>query len=208
MHSWGGQPLPARSPAESIGGYGRSEMIGDQQINRKSEREIKMRDPYNVPLDEINREDEMPGLGWRGDAQCLGREPREYELDGNEYKGTNRQARARELCEGCSVVRECAGEALEPLAESTVRAGVWIPAAAHGHIRSRVVYALSEIALGEAGPDDFLELLEPVHGRDKDSSPRASSRASAHPSLTPLGMPPVSSPPAPLPASRGVGGRG
>lgn len=166
-----------------------------------------MRDPYTVPLDEINPADEW----WKFRAQCLGRDPREYELETDEHMGTNRQATARELCDGCEVVRECAADALEPIAQATVRAGVWIPSAPVGHVRSRVRYALSEIALGEAGPDDFLELLEPVNGRDKPSAPRAPrapQRASAHPSLTPLGTPPVSPPPGPVAAPGGVGGRG
>lgn len=181
-------------------------MIGDQQINRESEREIEMRDAYSVPLDE------MPGLGWRGDAQCLGRDPREYELDSIAYNKTDRQAIARELCDGCEVMRECATEALEPLARSTVRAGVWIPFTMTRGTTARVREALIDIALGEALPDDLTELLEPAQGASEYRTAAAPRLASAPPSLTPVGRPPrngagVASC-APLPASRGVGGRG
>lgn len=143
-----------------------------------------MRDAYRVPLDE------MPGIGWLADAQCLGRDPREYELDTAEYIGTDRQAIARERCEGCEVMRECAAEALEPLARGTVRAGVWIPATKHRGTVARVRKALTEIALGEALPDDLTELLEPAQGESKRLLSTPPSMASAQASLTPVGDPP------------------
>lgn len=165
-----------------------------------------MRDAYSVPLDE------MPGLGWRGDAQCLGRDPHEYELDSTEHHNTDRQATARELCDGCEVMRECAAEALEPLARATVRAGVWIPFTMTRGTTARVREALIEIALGEALPDDLTELLEPAQGASEYRSAAAPRRASAPPALTPVGRPPrndagVASC-APVGAEGGRGGRG
>lgn len=165
-----------------------------------------MRDAYSVPLDE------MPGLGWRGDAQCLGRDPHEYELDTTEHNGTDRQATARELCDGCEVMRECAAEALEPLARATVRAGVWIPFTMTRGTTARVREALIEIALGEALPDDLTELLAPAQGASEYRTAPAPQLASAPPSLTPVGRPPrndagVASC-APVGAGGGRGGRG
>lgn len=176
------------------------------EIEMRDESEIEMRDPYSVPRDE------MPGLGWRGDAQCLGRDPRDYELDTGEHTGTDRQVIARELCDGCEVMRECAAEALEPLARGTVRAGVWIPFVMTRGTTARVREGLSEIALGEALPDDLTELLMPAQGPSEYRTARAPKRASASPSLTPIGQPPRNdagvAPYAPLPAPPGVGGRG
>lgn len=170
----------------------------------RDESEIEMRDPYSVPTDE------MTGLGWRADAQCLGRDPREYELEGGEYTGTDRQTIARERCDGCPVMRECAAEALEPLARGTVRAGVWIPATMPRGTIARVREALTEIALGEALPDDLAELLEPAQGYSEYRSATAPRRASAPASLTPVGRPPRNDAApascAPVPAPRGVGG--
>lgn len=146
-----------------------------------------MRDESEIEMrDEIER----TGLGWRGAAQCLGRDPREYELDTAEHTGTDRQTIARELCDGCEVMRECAAEALEPLARGTVRAGVWIPFTMTRGTTARVREALIEIALGEALPDDLTELLMPAQGASEYRSAPAPQRASAPPSLTPVGRPP------------------
>lgn len=165
-----------------------------------------MRDAYSVPLDE------MPGIGWRGDARCLGRDPREFELDAAEYTGTDRQAIARELCDGCQVMRECAAEALEPLARATVRAGVWIPFTMPRRTTARVREALTEIALGEALPDDLIELLEPAQGANNYREAPAPRRVSAPASLTPVGEPPrndaQAAPCAPVGAGGGRGGHG
>lgn len=204
MRSWGGQPLPALSCRK----YRRLLLITNNQprAERDEKRVSKMRDPYNIPLDEIAITE------WREQAQCLGRDPREYELESMEHNKTDRQATARNLCDGCSVMQECAAEALEPLAKGTVRGGVWIPSAMPRGISARVHEALIEIALGEALPDDLTELLTPVQGESKRLLSTPPSMASAHASLTPVGDPPRNranhAPPAPVPARRGVPARG
>lgn len=70
---------------------------------------------------------------WRYSAKCRGDDPTRYELDAHRHM--DKQARARDLCRGCSVVKECALEALYPLAVGTVRAGVWITGAAGSNYR-------------------------------------------------------------------------
>lgn len=165
-----------------------------------------MRDAYSVPTDEIAITE------WHDRAQCLGRDPREYELDTATAAGTDRQTIARELCDGCEVLRECAAEALEPLARATVRAGVWIPFTMTRGTTARVREALIEIALGEALPDDLTELLEPAQGASEYRSAAAPHLASAPPALTPVGEPPRNdagaAPCAPWGAGGGRGGRG
>lgn len=63
---------------------------------------------------------------WRYYAKCAGDEPSNYELDQHKLTETERHERARELCRGCLVIKDCASEALHPMAVGTVRAGVWI----------------------------------------------------------------------------------
>ena len=60
---------------------------------------------------------------WRSQAKCLGDDPRNYELES--FRG-DRQYYAAGVCVGCKVIRECALDALDPLAVGTVRGGVWI----------------------------------------------------------------------------------
>lgn len=63
---------------------------------------------------------------WRYYAKCSGDDPHKYELEDRSLTDNDRQERARELCRGCLVIKECAIEALHPPAVGTVRAGVWI----------------------------------------------------------------------------------
>ena len=69
---------------------------------------------------------------WRQQAKCLGMEPRLFETQSAKKlaavygDSTTGADIAKSLCEGCPVIRECAVEALHPLAWGTVRAGVWI----------------------------------------------------------------------------------
>lgn len=66
---------------------------------------------------------------WQQQAKCVGKDPRAWDL--LELRGGDSwDARAREVCRGCPVIKDCAADALEPLCIGTVRAGVWIPAAA------------------------------------------------------------------------------
>ncbi|WP_370876330.1 WhiB family transcriptional regulator [Corynebacterium striatum] len=69
---------------------------------------------------------------WRRQAKCLGMDPHLFDIQptkrvaevyGDSATGADI---ARSLCEGCPVIRECAVEAMRPLAWGTVRAGVWI----------------------------------------------------------------------------------
>ncbi|MFW9221545.1 WhiB family transcriptional regulator [Corynebacterium striatum] len=69
---------------------------------------------------------------WRQRAKCLDMDPCLFDTQptkrlaatyGDSATGADI---ARSLCEGCPVIRECAVEAMRPLAWGTVRAGVWI----------------------------------------------------------------------------------
>lgn len=82
---------------------------------------------------------------WINVAQCVGRNPQDYELD--DYRG-DRDARAVELCAGCPVTRECAAAALDPLAVGTVRAGVWVHDSPRTGTRAITRRRLQAIALG------------------------------------------------------------
>ena len=161
-----------------------------------------MRDPYTIPVSKIK------GTGWRSRAQCIDRDPDEYDLEGGTPRGEPRQPIARDLCEGCPVIRECAGEALEPLALGTVRAGVWITRAGGSGARDRVREALSEIALGEALPHDLEDLLAPLDHPRPSRASSAARIASAPASLTPAGEPPRPAPVAAGGPPRPAGGVG
>lgn len=79
---------------------------------------------------------------WTTRAKCAGRDPLTYELD--TFKG-DKDMLARGLCLGCPVTRECAADALDPLAVGTVRAGTWIPEKS-GTPRRRVRRRLAAVA--------------------------------------------------------------
>lgn len=80
---------------------------------------------------------------WTERALCLGRDPRMYELE--QFRG-DREKYARGACAGCEVVKECAADALVPLAVGTVRGGVWVaPESRH---RRKVRQRLLEAARG------------------------------------------------------------
>lgn len=149
-----------------------------------------MKENEIVSLDGIEEVSEW----WQIRGKCYGMAPMDYELDRYEHKGIDKQARARELCKGCEVVRDCAVEAIDPIAHSTVRAGVWIPEQFHRDGRDRVLRSLCEIARGDSMPDDFIELLATVQGHATLAPTRP-----AHEGPAPAG---------PLPPRRGVGARG
>lgn len=92
---------------------------------------------------------------WRYSAKCAGDDPGKYELD--PYRHMDKQARARDLCRGCLVVKECANEALHPLAIGTVRAGVWITGVAGNNYRRMLPArnALKLIATGTITADQL-----------------------------------------------------
>lgn len=92
---------------------------------------------------------------WRYSAKCAGDDPTRYELD--PYRHIDKQARARDLCRGCLVVKECAIEALHPLAIGTVRAGVWITGVAGNNYRRMLPArnALKLIATGTITADEL-----------------------------------------------------
>ena len=88
---------------------------------------------------------------WMNRALCVGRNPELYETDGyrgNRVMKSERAERARALCYGCPVVQECAADALDPLAVSTIRGGVWIDAVVLGRNRRAVKAQLQAVALG------------------------------------------------------------
>lgn len=94
---------------------------------------------------------------WRYSAKCAGDDPTRYELD--MHRNIDKQARARDLCRGCLVLKECAREALDPLAIGTVRAGVWITGAAGNNYRRLrpARQALKLIATGTITADQIHE---------------------------------------------------
>lgn len=90
---------------------------------------------------------------WLDKAMCYGRNPRLYETDGyrnSRVLKSDRAERARNLCAGCPVIRECAAEAIEPIAVATIRAGVWIDATVLGRDRKAVKAQLQAVALGRS----------------------------------------------------------
>lgn len=92
---------------------------------------------------------------WLDRAICNGRNPRLYETDGyrnSRVLKSERAERARNLCAGCPVIRECAAEAIEPIAVATIRAGVWIDAIVLGRDRRAVKAQLQAVALARPVP--------------------------------------------------------
>lgn len=87
-------------------------------------------------------EHNAPRRKWTARAKCADRDPLMYELD--TFKG-DKDMLARGLCLGCPVTRECAADALWPLAVGTVRAGTWIPEKS-GTPRRRVRRRLAAVA--------------------------------------------------------------
>lgn len=88
---------------------------------------------------------------WLDSAKCLGTNPKLYETDSEEVRRLairTKEDMARKLCEGCPVMEECAAEALEPLALSTVRAGLWIESNPGPGVRKHYRDTLTAIALG------------------------------------------------------------
>lgn len=119
----------------------------------------------NTLTDTITRARELDWLEMIG---CSDRDPELYSLESKLYRDTNRQRRARWLCRGCPVMRECAADALEPLAYSTVRAGVWIPSPSSSSGLTRAGWkiireGLAEIASGATDADALA--LDAVPGR-------------------------------------------
>ena len=82
----------------------------------------------------------MPSLDgwWEEDAKCLGHIKDEdgdhpYDLSLPKHRGTNLALKARMMCSGCPVTRECAAYALSIRATEVVMAGVWIKDPPGGH---------------------------------------------------------------------------
>ncbi|MBA4504225.1 WhiB family transcriptional regulator [Corynebacterium sanguinis] len=78
---------------------------------------------------------------WLLRAKCRSLDPELFDLSnvrdikGSEYH--SRDAIAEQLCYGCPVIRECARDAMDPLAVGTVRAGVWIPVVSESGMHAR-----------------------------------------------------------------------
>lgn len=96
---------------------------------------------------------------WRYYAKCAGDDPHKYELENRKLTDNDKQERARELCRGCLVIKECAIEALHPPAVGTVRAGVWINAYSrkHQHRLEPARTMLKLIATGKINADQIHE---------------------------------------------------
>lgn len=72
---------------------------------------------------------------------CVGQDPKQWDLL-EQRLGDVREERARAVCSGCTVMADCAADAIEPLAVGTVRAGVWIPTAPGNGSRVRAIEKL------------------------------------------------------------------
>lgn len=90
---------------------------------------------------------------WRQQAKCLGMDPHLFETQTDKRladiygDSTTGNEIARSLCEGCPVIRECAVEAMKPIAWGTVRAGVWI-SDYKGTTAAKLREQLREVAYG------------------------------------------------------------
>lgn len=124
------------------------------------------------------------GLGdhdeWRDRAQCLGDDPNNYSLERREHHKTDRQATARDLCRGCPVMSDCATDALEPLAYSTVRGGVWIPSPSAGYAPHVIGWvgllkALKWIASGAVDADDLMLMTDDLKRKSRARAERRPS---------------------------------
>lgn len=73
---------------------------------------------------------------WITRAKCRGADPELFDLSARAY-AEHREEVAQALCSGCPVIRECAMDAMDPLAVGTVRAGLWIPLIAMEGARGR-----------------------------------------------------------------------
>lgn len=86
---------------------------------------------------------------WQERAKCWGDDPERFTLDDgpHEVPPRYRAGVARDLCDGCPVIRECAADALRYRVTSTVRAGVWCGSANHS-MKTSAKAAMKEIADG------------------------------------------------------------
>lgn len=90
---------------------------------------------------------------WITRAKCRTMDPHSFDLsDRRSGETTPRPEVAQQLCEGCPVVRQCALDAMEPLAVCSVRAGVWIPPISpRGRLARDYVRQLAVVAGVRAG---------------------------------------------------------
>lgn len=63
-------------------------------------------------------------MSWHREAKCAGDDPELFDVTG---RTTEVPRLVYAMCNKCLVRRECATDALEPLAVGTIRAGVAIP---------------------------------------------------------------------------------
>lgn len=136
---------------------------------------------------------------WHVDAQCRSDSPDLYDVDRLPNGDETRAAVARVLCDGCPVLRQCAADALDPLAVGTLRAGVHLPATPSQAGRRKIRHRLAAIAAGSLDPaelgdierevivailhaatgDTHAELAAAVADLPRNTQARAKSRAAA-----------------------------
>lgn len=64
---------------------------------------------------------------WTEDAKCSSLHPDAFDLEGDRGTRESKRMTARQLCEGCPVIAECARDVLEHDSYGLVRAGLWTP---------------------------------------------------------------------------------
>lgn len=93
------------------------------------------------------------GREWVTRAKCRTRPATDWDTLPKEFQASDPHARARELCAGCPVFRECARDAVDYPAWGTVRAAVALPDLnSRAETRRAAATALARVALGIDDP--------------------------------------------------------
>lgn len=92
----------------------------------------------------------IPGAReWTVRAKCRDSAGEQWDTEPKEFNRDDPHARARELCAGCAVVRECARDAVDYPAWGTVRGGVALPDMnSRATTRRAAAVVLARVALG------------------------------------------------------------
>ena len=91
-------------------------------------------------------------VAWTAHAKCVDMPPHLFDAEALAYAHypDDRAAAAIALCAGCPVIRECAADAMDPLAVGVVRAGLLLGPNHTGAPGRETRARLAAIALGPA----------------------------------------------------------